>query len=134
MCDHDDFFDDYCDECYEDGYEDGWIDRRKSSSRVRDRSGSGHNSEGCYIATAVYGSYDCPEVWVLRRYRDFTLARSWYGRVFIRVYYAISPKLVKRFGHTKTFNRLWRKPLDKKIAALRASGVDDSAYQDINWR
>ncbi|AZA83149.1 hypothetical protein C1637_19580 [Chryseobacterium lactis] len=24
----------------------------------------------CYIATAVYGSYDCSEVWILRRFRD----------------------------------------------------------------
>ena len=31
---------------------------------------------GCYVATAVYGSYDCPEVWTLRRYRDDTLYSS----------------------------------------------------------
>lgn len=35
---------------------------------------------GCYVATAVYGSYDCPQVWTLRRYRDYTLAETWYGR------------------------------------------------------
>ena len=34
------------------------------------------NSGGCYVATAVYGSYDCPEVWTLRRYRDYTLAAT----------------------------------------------------------
>ena len=39
---------------------------------------------GCYIATCVYGSYDCPEVWTLRRYRDYTLDLTWYGRTFIR--------------------------------------------------
>ena len=27
-------------------------------------------NNGCYVATCVYGSYDCPEVWVLRRFRD----------------------------------------------------------------
>ncbi len=36
---------------------------------------SNYNS-GCYIATAVYGSYDCPEVWVLRRYRDYKLSKT----------------------------------------------------------
>ena len=46
---------------------------------------------GCYIATAVYGSYDCPEVWTLRRYRDNELAKTWYGRAFIHSCYAISP-------------------------------------------
>ena len=47
-------------------------------------SSSGSSSGGCYVATAVYGSYDCPQVWTLRRYRDYTLAETWYGRAFIR--------------------------------------------------
>ena len=55
---------------------------------------------GCYIATAVYGSYDCPQVWTLRRFRDHTLAASWYGRTFLHAYYAVSPTLVKWFGRT----------------------------------
>ena len=59
--------------------------------------------KGCYIATCVYGSYDCPQVWTLRRYRDNTLGSTWYGRTFIRTYYAISPTLVKWFGKTKWF-------------------------------
>ncbi len=53
---------------------------------------------GCYIATAVYGSYDCPQVWALRRYRDEKLASHFYGRIFIYVYYSVSPVLVKCFG------------------------------------
>ena len=27
----------------------------------------------------IYGSYDCPEVWTLRRYRDKFLSETWYG-------------------------------------------------------
>lgn len=34
------------------------------------------SEEGCYVATCVYGSYDCPQVWTLRRYRDYKLAES----------------------------------------------------------
>ena len=34
-------------------------------------------SRGCYIATAVYGSYDCPQVWTLRRYRSHIGAVVW---------------------------------------------------------
>jgi hypothetical protein len=52
---------------------------------------SNTSSGGCYVATAVYGSYDCPQVWTLRRYRDNQLAKTWYGRLFIHTYYAISP-------------------------------------------
>lgn len=65
------------------------------------------NSSGCYIATAVYGSYDCPEVWILRRFRDSTLAETWYGRTFIKAYYTISPNLVKWFGSTTLFKVFW---------------------------
>lgn len=95
--------------------------------------GSG-GSDGCYIATCVYGSYDCPQVWVLRRFRDFRLAQTRLGRQFIRTYYAISPKVVALFGDTGVFRRLWRKILDILVAKLRASGISDRPYEDINWR
>ena len=72
-----------------------------------------HSSGGCYVATCVYGSYDCPEVWTLRRFRDFTLAKTWYGRAFIRLYYAVSPIVVKIFGGTKLFKDFWKKRLDE---------------------
>lgn len=85
---------------------------------------------GCYIASAVYGSYNCPEVWTLRRFRDNTLDETWYGRAFIKTYYAISPTLVKWFGETSWFKRFWRRPLDKLVASLRSKGVEDSPYQD----
>ncbi len=85
---------------------------------------------GCYIATCVYGSYDCPEVWTLRRYRDNSLASSKPGRAFIRVYYATSPTIVKIFGKTECFKRLWRKILDKKVKSLRENGYEDTPYND----
>ena len=47
--------------------------------------------EGCYVATAVYGDYDCPEVRVLRRFRDQSLNRTWAGRRVVQAYYLGSP-------------------------------------------
>lgn len=85
---------------------------------------------GCYIATCVYGSYDCPEVWTLRRFRDNVLASSFAGRTFIKTYYAISPVLVKRFGNTKQFRKFWKGVLDKLVELLRARGVEDTKYYD----
>jgi len=90
-------------------------------------------SNGCYVATAVYGSYDCPQVWTLRRFRDFTLAETWYGRAFIRTYYAISPTLVKWFGHTEWFKKMWKGKLDKMVSQLRNNGVEDTPYKDREW-
>ncbi|MBQ7122530.1 MAG: zinc-ribbon domain-containing protein [Clostridia bacterium] len=92
-----------------------------------------NSSGGCYVATAVYGSYDCPEVWTLRRFRDDTLAETWYGRAFIRTYYAISPTLVKWFGETEWFKNMWKPTLDKMVKDLNDNGVDNTAYNDREW-
>ena len=46
------------------------ITRRKYG--VREESIDNPSNGACYVATAVYGSYDCPEVWTLRRFRDYT--------------------------------------------------------------
>lgn len=77
------------------------------------------SSGGCYVATAVYGSYDCPQVWTLRCYRDNVLAKTWYGKAFIQSYYAVSPTIVKWFGKTEWFNSIFRKILDSMIEKLK---------------
>ena len=90
-------------------------------------------ASGCYVATCVYGSYDCPQVWTLRRYRDYTLAETWYGRTFIRTYYAISPTLVKLFGETEWFKNFWKGKLDHIVAGLQEKGYASTPYKDRNW-
>ena len=85
---------------------------------------------GCYIATCVYGSYDCPEVWVLRRYRDNILDNNLVGRVFIHVYYALSPTLVKVFGKQNWFICACKSILDKTVVKLQSNGIENSPYND----
>lgn len=85
---------------------------------------------GCYIATAVYGSYDCPEVWTLRRFRDNSLARTWYGRALIKTYYAISPTVVRLFGNRPWFNRFWHDKLNQLVTSLKQNGYSDKPYSD----
>ena len=91
---------------------------------------SNNSSGGCYVATAVYGSYDCPQVWTLRRYRDDMLSKTWYGRAFIRVYYATSPTLVKWFGDSAWFTNFWKSKLDSMVSTLNEAGVLDIPYVD----
>jgi len=78
-----------------------------------------NKKSGCYIATACYGSYDHPDVLVLRRFRDDTLWPTVYGRLFIKAYYAISPSVAKRLGQVSwlsCFIRKWLlEPLVKKL-------------------
>lgn len=92
-----------------------------------------NNTSGCYVATCVYGSYDCPQVWTLRRFRDNTLAKSIFGRAFIRTYYAVSPTIVKWFGKTNWFQTFWRNRLDVLVSKLQREGVEDTPYQDRSW-
>ena len=91
---------------------------------------STNSSGGCYIATAVYGSYDCPEVWTLRRYRDYRLSKYFFGRVFIKTYYAVSPTIVKLFGNSKAFQGFWKNILNTKVHKLNSMGYDSTPYND----
>ena len=88
---------------------------------------------GCYVATCVYGSYDCPEVWTLRRSRYYTLSQTWYGRLFIRTSYTVSPTAVKLFGNTKLFKNIFTPLLNKMIQKLNAQGVENTPYHDKSW-
>ena len=91
------------------------------------------SSGGCYVATSVYGSYDCPEVWTLRRFRDDVLAQTWYGRLFIRLYYAVSPTAVRWFGDCQWFQNFFRDRLDKMVSGLQADGFESTPYEDRAW-
>lgn len=108
--------------------------KEASEQTFQGYQGSSHPSTqsggGCYIATAVYGSYDCPEVWTLRRYRDNILFKSWYGRRLIKLYYSISPILVRKFGKRKWFNFIFKRCLDSIVRHLQDRGVKCDYYQD----
>lgn len=86
--------------------------------------------QGCYIATCVYGSYDCPQVWTLRRYRDIVLKSSVLGRTFIAVYYAISPTLVRTFSKSVVVKKVWRSILNPMVKRLNEKGFSNNPYTD----
>ena len=114
------------------GYRERYNHRRRmgySPEKARRMAKSG----GCYIATSVYGSYDCPEVWTLRRFRDNKLAPNLFGALFIKLYYFISPTLVKMFGEEKWFQCFWKKRLDKFVVYLNDAGFSDKPYIDKKY-
>lgn len=98
----------------------------KSCSESKAHSGN----KGCYVATCVYGSYDCPEVWTLRRFRDDILAKNLFGRLFIKLYYAVSPTAVKLFGNYHWFHKMFKTPLDSLVEKLINNGVENTPYND----
>lgn len=72
----------------------------------------------CYIATAAYGGYDAPQVKALRHYRDNTLVKTGAGRLFVKLYYRLSPPIALKLKHTHRINTVIRRFLDKFVAHI----------------
>jgi hypothetical protein len=87
---------------------------KMNSSRKSSNSGGG----GCYIATMVYGSYEAPQVLVLRKFRDDVLSKADTGRLFIKCYYRLSPCFVKHFGKFKFIHLPIKYILDRIVRSL----------------
>jgi len=93
------------------------INNINSQLQAISKSGSS-SSSGCYIATMVYGHYDHPQVLILRDFRDEILGKYYLGRGFIKLYYIISPQLVKLFNEHGPTNRFIRNILDNLIKII----------------
>ena len=74
---------------------------------------------GCFIATAVYGSYFCSEVITLRDFRDRHLLSNIYGKVFVRIYYQFSPPLACLIGRFKILKIITRQVLTPIVNFLK---------------
>ena len=99
-------------------------------NKVEKSSTTNSGEKGCYVATCVYGSYDCPQVWTLRRFRDNTLALNPIGRIFIKIYYTLSPTAVKLFGDYNWFRTVIKKALDRLVNNLNKQGIKNTPYND----
>ncbi|MHC1774286.1 MAG: CFI-box-CTERM domain-containing protein [Lentimicrobium sp.] len=66
------------------------------------------SKEGCYIATTCYGSYNAPQVFVFRKYRDDVLAKSTIGTIIIKIYYKFSPFWADKLKNHLHLNKLIR--------------------------
>jgi hypothetical protein len=87
-------------------------------SSIRSQLNKQQPSEGCYIATMVYGDYDHPQVMKLRWFRDEVLDHYQWGKDFIRFYYKHSPSWVERLKSHKYINAAIRICLDAFIKLL----------------
>jgi hypothetical protein len=71
------------------------------------------SKKGCYIATAVYGSSEHPNVLCLRQFRDQYLEANWMGRALCAIYYRVSPILANSIFSGGRLRRWMRLALDR---------------------
>ena len=79
--------------------------------------------DGCFIATSIYGSYNQEEVIFLREYRDTYLKSNFAGRLFIGVYYFVSPHFVRALKDKDVINSYVRKILNLIVKQLRLKRI-----------
>jgi len=70
----------------------------------------------CFVATAVYGNVDHPDVRRLRRFRDETLQHTTAGRAFIAWYYRYGPALAEWLEGHRRLKRTARWALRQVVA------------------
>jgi len=75
--------------------------------------------EGCFIATATYGSPMAHEVILLREYRDTRLKGTQVGKAFVKIYYCISPPISRLIINSNLLRALTRQILNPIIVIIK---------------
>jgi len=90
--------------------------KRGEEARKREIEAS---KSSCFVATAVYGSYEHPSVIVLRRFRDDKLRRRAAGRFLILFYYRCGPWLANVVATRTSLRRILKVALDSFVHLLK---------------
>ena len=78
-------------------------------------------NEGCFIATAVYADPYAAEVIAIRRFRDETLLKTWFGQSLVSLYYRCSPLVARFLSRTPRAAQIIRPLLDRLSKAYDAN-------------
>ena len=70
--------------------------------------------QGCFIATAAYGTPLASQIDALRKFRDSYLVYKGWGKAFVSLYYKLSPPIADVIGRSERLKKIVRtclKPL-----------------------
>jgi len=90
----------------------------KLAKRALQQSNNQPSGEGCFIATAAMGTRHDHTVQTLRWFRDKHMKNSSVGRVFIKLYYSISPPIASWIAKSARRRRVVRKFIISPTARL----------------
>lgn len=88
----------------------------------------GQRDRRCFIASAVYGSND-PRTEALRRFRDEHLIPSTCGRIFVKLYYTLSPLIAALCEKSPLLRTIMKNILD---GLRRQFGLTAAPEQNAN--
>jgi hypothetical protein len=86
-------------------------------------SPSSSSGSRCFIATAAFGSPLAPEVALLRAFRDSWLLTNSPGRIFVEVYYWMSPPIADFISRDENLKRITRAALMPLIYGVKNKAV-----------
>lgn len=91
----------------------------REARRKAEEEAERKRKQGCFIATACYGNYNAPEVLLLRQYRDDKLLKTFFGKVFVKFYYSVSPPFATLISKSdllkKSMRQYFLEPLVTKL-------------------
>ena len=104
-----------CTKVYENDFRKvGWDE---SAYGCNDAPGYG-KKEGCFIATAAYGSHCATELQILRGFRNEYLLKHTFSRLFVNAYYQVSPAIASLIEKHEIAKSLTRTILIKPVLLI----------------
>ncbi|KXB05576.1 hypothetical protein AKJ49_00455 [candidate division MSBL1 archaeon SCGC-AAA382A03] len=86
--------------------------------------------QGCFIATAAYGTPLAKEINVLRRFRDSYLEHRNWGKKLVNLYYTLSPPIANIIEKSETLKKIVRTCLQPLVDLFKKKYKESETCQE----